>query len=38
MIVRQEAGVRKISLGEIYIVIVENTVASFTAVLLNELV
>ena len=38
MTVRQEAGVRKISLGEIYMVIVENTAVSFTAVLLNELV
>ena len=36
--VRQEAGVRKISLGEIYMVIVENTAVSLTAVLLNELV
>ena len=38
MTVRQEAGVRKISLGEIYMVIVENTAVSLTAVLLNELV
>ena len=38
MTVRQEAGVKKISLGEIYMVIVENTAVSFTAVLLNELV
>ena len=38
MTVRQETGVRKISLGEIYIVIVENTAVSLTAVLLNELV
>ena len=38
MTVRQETGVRKISLGEIYMVIVENTAVSLTAVLLNELV
>ena len=38
MTVRQEAGVRKISLGEIYMVIVENTAVSLSAVLLNELV
>lgn len=38
MTVRQEAGVRKISLGEIYMVIVENTAVSLTAVLLNELI
>ena len=38
MTVRQEAGVKKISLGEIYMVIVENTAVSLTAVLLNELV
>ena len=38
MTVRQEAVVRKISLGEIYMVIVENTAVSLTAVLLNELV
>lgn len=38
MTVRQEAGVRKISLGEIYMVIVENMAVSLTAVLLNELV
>ncbi len=38
MTVRQEAGVRKMSLGEIYMVIVENTAVSLTAVLLNELV
>ena len=38
MTVRQEEGVRKISLGEIYMVIVENTAVSLTAVLLNELV
>lgn len=38
MTVRQEVGVRKISLGEIYMVIVENTAVSLTAVLLNELV
>lgn len=38
MTVRQEAGVRKINLGEIYMVIVENTAVSLTAVLLNELV
>jgi len=38
MTVRQEAGVRKISLGEIYMVIVENTAVSLTAGLLNELV
>ena len=38
MTVRQEAGVRKISLGEIYMVIVENTAVSLTAVLLNDLV
>lgn len=38
MTVRQEAGVRKISLGEVYMVIVENTAVSLTAVLLNELV
>lgn len=38
MTVRQEKGVRKISLGEIYMVIVENTAVSLTAVLLNELV
>ena len=38
MTVRQEVGVKKISLGEIYMVIVENTAVSFTAVLLNELV
>ena len=38
MTVRQEAGVKKISLGEIYMVSVENTAVSFTAVLLNELV
>ena len=36
MTVRQEAGVKKISLGEIYMVIVENTAVSLTAVLLNE--
>lgn len=38
MTVRQEAGVKKISLGEIYMVIVENTAVSLTAVLLNELI
>ena len=38
MTVRQETGVRRISLGEIYMVIVENTAVSLTAVLLNELV
>ena len=38
MTVRQETGVRKISLGEIYMVIVENTAVNLTAVLLNELV
>lgn len=38
MTVRQEKGVRKISLGEIYMFIVENTAVSLTAVLLNELV
>lgn len=38
MTVRQEAGIRKISLGEIYMVIVENTAVSLTAVLLNELI
>ena len=38
MTVRQEAGVIKISLGEIYMVIVENTAVSLTAVLLNELI
>ena len=38
MTVRQEAGVKKISLGEIYMVIVENMAVSLTAVLLNELV
>ena len=38
MTVRQETGVRKISLGEIYMVIVENTAVSLTAVLLNELI
>ena len=38
MTVRQEVGVKKISLGEIYIVIVENTAVSLTAVLLNELI
>ncbi len=38
MTVRQKAGVKKISLGEIYMVIVENTAVSLTAVLLNELI
>lgn len=38
MTVRQETGIRKISLGEIYMVIVENTAVSLTAVLLNELI
>ena len=38
MTVRQEVGVKKISLGEIYMVIVENTAVSLTAVLLNELI
>ncbi len=38
MTVRQETGVKKISLGEIYMVIVENTAVSLTAVLLNELI
>ena len=38
MTVRKEAETRKISLSEIYMVIVESTAVSFTAVLLNELV
>ena len=38
MTVRKEAETRKISLSEIYMVIVESTAVSLTAVLLNELV
>ncbi|MGX7111870.1 type II CRISPR-associated endonuclease Cas1, partial [Gemella cuniculi] len=38
MTVRKEAETKKVSLSEIYMVIVENTAVSLTAVLLNELI
>ena len=35
--VRKEAETRKVSLSEIYMIIIESTAVSITAVLLNEL-